>query len=52
MTGRFYIPVERLSAEAIVSLYGARWGIEMVFKELKSYYRTDQINSVNADVLA
>nr|QNO45689.1 hypothetical protein BIAKIMPD_00001 [Methanosarcinales archaeon ANME-2c ERB4]QNO47858.1 hypothetical protein DJFEGNLO_00012 [Methanosarcinales archaeon ANME-2c ERB4] len=32
------IPVERLSAEDIASLYGARWEIEMVFRELKSYY--------------
>ena len=44
------IPVERLSAEDIASLYGARWEIEMVFKELKSYYRMDQINSKNTDI--
>ncbi|KAF5414485.1 MAG: hypothetical protein C5S48_08805 [Candidatus Methanogaster sp.] len=35
------IPGERLSAEDIASLYGARWEIEMMFKELKSYYRMD-----------
>ncbi|RLG31347.1 IS4 family transposase [Methanosarcinales archaeon] len=29
------IQVERWSAEDIASLYGARWGIEMTFKELK-----------------
>ena len=45
------IPVERLSAEDIASLYGARWEIEMVFKELKSYYRMDQINSENPDII-
>ncbi len=39
------IPVEILSADDIASLYGARWEIEMVFKELKSYYRMDQIQS-------
>ena len=45
------IPVTRRSAEDIASLYGARWEIEMVFKELKSYYRMDQINSKNTDII-
>ena len=45
------IPVDRLSAEDIASLYGARWEIEMVFKELKSYYRMDQIDSANPDII-
>nr|QNO46670.1 hypothetical protein GCLKPONB_00001 [Methanosarcinales archaeon ANME-2c ERB4] len=45
------IPVTKLSAEDIASLYGARWEIEMVFKELKSYYRMDQINSKNTDII-
>ena len=45
------IPVERRSAEDIASLYGARWEIEMVFKELKSYYRMDQIDSTNPDII-
>lgn len=45
------IPVEKLSAEDISSLYGARWEIEMLFKELKSYYRMDQIESKNPDIV-
>ena len=45
------IPVEILSDEDIASLYGARWEIEMVFKELKSYYRMDQIDSGNPDII-
>jgi IS4 transposase len=45
------IPVERLSAEDIASLYGARWEIEMTFKELKSYYRMDQIDSANPNII-
>ena len=45
------ISVERLSAEDIASLYGARWEIEMVFKELKSYYRMDQIDSRNPVII-
>ncbi len=40
-----------MSAEGIASLYGARWEIEMVFKELKSYCRMDQINSKNTDII-
>ena len=41
------ISVEILSADDIALLYGARWEIELVFKELKSYYRMDKIPSEN-----
>jgi len=37
------IPADILSAEDIALLYGARWEIELIFKELKSHYRMDQI---------
>ena len=37
------IPVEILAAEDIARLYAARWEIELIFKELKSHYRMDQI---------
>ena len=37
------ISVDILSAEDIALMYGARWEIELVFKELKSHYRMDQI---------
>ena len=39
------IPVELLSAEDIAATYRARWEIELVFKELKSGYRLDDVNS-------
>lgn len=39
------LPVESLSAEDIASTYRARWEIELVFKELKSGYRLDDIDS-------
>jgi len=45
------ISVEMLSAEEIALLYGARWEIELVFKELKSYYRLDQIPSENPNIV-
>ena len=37
------IPVCILSGKEIALLYGARWEIELVFKELKSYYQMDKI---------
>jgi hypothetical protein len=45
------ISVDILSAEEIARLYGARWEIELVFKELKSYYRMDQIPSENPNIV-
>ena len=44
------IPVDTLSAEDSAVLYGARWEIELVFKELKSNYRMDQIPSKNPNI--
>jgi putative transposase len=45
------IPVEVLSAEDIALLYGARWEIELIFKELKSHYRIDQIPSADPEIV-
>ena len=45
------IPVEILSAEDIALLYAARWEIELIFKELKSHYRMDQIPSANPEIV-
>nr|AAU82287.1 transposase [uncultured archaeon GZfos13E1] len=45
------IRVDILSAEEIALLYGARWEIELIFKELKSHYRMDQIQSANPDIV-
>ena len=35
------IPAERLSAREVAQVYGARWQVELIFKELKSYYRLE-----------
>jgi len=45
------IRVEILSAEDIALLYRARWEIELIFKELKSNYRMDQIPSANPNIV-
>lgn len=45
------IPKERLEPEEIASLYGARWEIELIFKELKSRYALDVIKTTNPKVI-
>ena len=41
---------EVLSAEEVAHLYGCRWEIELVFKELKSQYALDRVNTTNRSV--
>lgn len=45
------IPASVLNGEDIACLYGARWEIELVFKELKDVYHLDQIQSANPNVV-
>ncbi len=45
------IPLEILSAEDIASTYRARWEMELVFKELKSGYRLDDVESRKQEVV-
>jgi len=49
-TGRYHlyvtnIPPGRLTAEEIARVYTSRWQIELLFKEMKSYYRLGDIPS-------
>jgi putative transposase len=44
------IPPEMLSAEQTASAYRARWLIELLFKELKTGYRIDEIPSARREV--
>jgi len=37
------IPIDKLDGEGIANLYRARWEVELLFKELKSDYRLDEI---------
>lgn len=45
------IPLEELSAEEIAQLYGARWHVELVFKELKSRYALDVLPTKSVHVI-
>lgn len=45
------IPGGILTAEDIASLYGARWEVELIFKELKSKYALDMIKTTNAKIV-
>lgn len=45
------IPHETLSAEDLARCYRARWEIELVFKELKSGYRLDDVESSKKEVV-
>jgi putative transposase len=44
------IPPEVLSAEEVASSYRGRWVIELLFKELKTGYRIDEVPSARKDV--
>ena len=51
-TGEYHIYITNvnsdvLSAEDIALTYKARWEVELIFKELKNYYRLDQFPSKN-----
>jgi IS4 transposase len=41
---------EVLSAGEVAELYGCRWEVELVFKELKSQYALDRVNTTNRSV--
>ena len=45
------ISYDILDAEEIASLYGARWEVELIFKELKSRYALDMIKTTNAMIV-
>jgi IS4 transposase len=45
------IQKEILNTKDIASLYGARWDIEMLFKELKSKYALDVLETKNVQVI-
>ena len=40
-----------LEAEDVANLYGARWDIELIFKELKSRYALDVVNTKNTQII-
>ncbi len=46
------IPKSRLDPDEIASLYGARWEIELIFKELKGKYSLDALEIKNPHTIA
>jgi len=40
-----------LDTEDVAKLYGARWDIELIFKELKSRYALDVVNTRNTQII-
>jgi IS4 transposase len=45
------LPVEKLAAEDIRATYALRWQVELLFKELKRYYRIDHMPSSKRHVV-
>ncbi|MCL7415266.1 MAG: transposase, partial [ANME-2 cluster archaeon] len=40
-----------LKPEEVAKLYGARWDVELIFKELKSRYALDVVNTTNPQIV-
>lgn len=45
------VPPEKLPAEDVQTVYAARWEIELLFKELKSHYRMEDMPSSKREVV-
>ena len=45
------VPVEKLTAEDVGATYALRWEIELLFKELKSHYRMEDLPSKKVAVV-
>lgn len=45
------LPTDMLSASEVASCYRARWEIELIFRELKSGYRLDDVESEKKEVV-
>ena len=51
---RFYltnIDPDSLEAQCVAQTYAARWQIELIFKELKSHYRLDELPTSKAHIV-
>jgi IS4 transposase len=55
-TGEYHLyvtdlPAELLTPSEIAALYSGRWAIELLFKELKSFYKLDVIHSTRRETV-
>lgn len=44
------LPLSAMKAEHFAAVYAARWEVELLFRELKSHYRIDQMPSANKHI--
>lgn len=45
------IPSDVLEAESVAQIYACHWQVELVFEELKSHYRVDELNTCKAPIV-
>ena len=45
------MPVDIMRAAHLPAVYAARWEVELVFRELKTHYRLDQLPSANKHIV-
>src|SRR5487761_1914487 len=45
------VPLDKLAAEDVQAVYAARWEVELLFKELKSHYRLEDMPSRKREVV-
>lgn len=55
-TGKYHlyftnVPPERMSAEEIATMYGARWEVELLFLEMKKAYSLDVLPSTKPEIV-
>ncbi len=55
-TGKYHlyltnVPPDKLTANEVAQVYRYRWEIELLFKELKSYYHLEDLNTRNDNVV-
>lgn len=55
-TGQYHlyvtnVPPDKLAAEDVQAVYAARWEVELLFKELKSHYRMEDMPSSKQEVV-
>jgi putative transposase len=45
------LPADELEPESVAQLYACRWQVELIFKELKTHYRLDELPTRKAPIV-